>query len=405
MDYLDMPDDEIGQLQSPVFKEPEPLEVPEPEPAIEPEPASKPAAEPAPVQEPVVEPVVPAEPVAPVVDINALDMADDDLWPAGYEGKPTADAEVAAAAAKVAEEAAAPVVEPTEEVDKPVVEAPVEDANKTFAEKVMAPFKANGREMQVKTPEEAVQLMQMGANYNKKMAALKPNLAYVRQLEQAGLLSDEKIGFLIDLSKKNPEAIGKLLKDSGVDPVDLDEKAVEGYKPTSYAESPTVTALNEVLDSLQESPTYNQLIDYASNGLDVASQKIVAATPQVLGVINDHMARGFYDTITNEVERRKALGQLSGVPDLEAYWKVGDELNAAGAFNPKEPQAPAVSELAPVVKVIVAAPAAQANAELAARRRAAAPSKAAAPTTAPIDFNPLNMSDEEISKMGKPNFM
>ena len=82
-------------------------------------------------------------------------------------------------------------------------------------DRLVAPFKANGREITVKSVDDAIALMQMGANYNKKMSALKPNLKLMKLLENNGLLDETKIGFLIDLEKKNPDAINKLIKDSG----------------------------------------------------------------------------------------------------------------------------------------------------------------------------------------------
>ena len=42
--------------------------------------------------------------------------------------------------------------------------------------KVSEPFKANGVDIQVKEPDDIVRLMQMGANYQKKMSQLKPHL-------------------------------------------------------------------------------------------------------------------------------------------------------------------------------------------------------------------------------------
>ena len=59
--------------------------------------------------------------------------------------------------------------------------------------RVLSPIKANGREIQVSSVDDAIQLMQMGANYHKKMAALKPNLAVLKMLEQHGLLDQEKL--------------------------------------------------------------------------------------------------------------------------------------------------------------------------------------------------------------------
>ena len=49
--------------------------------------------------------------------------------------------------------------------------------------RILQPFKANGTEVQVRSVDEAIQLMQMGANYTKKMQALQPNLKVLKTLE------------------------------------------------------------------------------------------------------------------------------------------------------------------------------------------------------------------------------
>ena len=54
--------------------------------------------------------------------------------------------------------------------------------------KVSEPFKANGVDMQVKDPKDMIRLMQMGANYQKKMSQLKPNLKLIKMLEKNELL-------------------------------------------------------------------------------------------------------------------------------------------------------------------------------------------------------------------------
>src|SRR5690606_29540484 len=63
--------------------------------------------------------------------------------------------------------------------------------------RLLTPFKANGREIQVKSVDDAIQLMQMGANYNKKMAALKPNLKLMKMLQNNNLLTEDKLSFFI----------------------------------------------------------------------------------------------------------------------------------------------------------------------------------------------------------------
>ena len=40
-------------------------------------------------------------------------------------------------------------------------------------------------------------------------------------LENAGITDENQLAYLIDLSNKNPQAIQKLVKDSGIDPLDM----------------------------------------------------------------------------------------------------------------------------------------------------------------------------------------
>jgi len=98
-------------------------------------------------------------------------------------------------------------------------ETPAEASAEDFMKEITAPFRANGKDMQIDSVEDVRKLMQMGANYNKKMAAIKPNLKFIKMLENNDLLNEESISYLIDLQKKDPAAIKKLLKDSGTNPL------------------------------------------------------------------------------------------------------------------------------------------------------------------------------------------
>ncbi len=268
--------------------------------------------------------------------------------------------------------------------------------------RLLAPFKANGRDIAVASVDDAISLMQMGANYNKKMAALKPNLKLMKMLENNGFMSEEKIGFLIDLGKKDPAAINKLVKDSGIDPMDLDAEKASAYKQTAYAVDDREIELDTVLDELQGSPTYTRTLDVVSNKWDVASKQVVSQSPQLLRVINDHVASGIYDLISTEVERERVFGRLKGVSDIEAYKQIGDAIQARGGFNhigkPKVEEKPA----APVI--VTPKPKVEDD-KLKDKRRAASATQPAASTATPKDFNPLALSDEDFSKLGNPKFL
>jgi hypothetical protein len=302
-------------------------------------------------------------------------------------------------AAKVEGEEKNPTETKDEKKDEPVVDY------KAVYDRLMTPFKANGREVKVESVDDAIALMQMGANYNKKMAALKPNLKVLKLLEKNQLLDETKLSFLIELQNKNPEAINKLVKDSGINPMDLDPEKAGDYKQKIHTVDDREIALDTVLDEIKDSATYTRTLGIVSKEWDADSKQVIADHPVLLKVINDHVERGIYDLVSAEVERERMLGRLTGVSDIEAYRQVGDAMQAKGRFNHLAPtkdqkttaNTPAPAAVTPKPKVD--------EDTLNAKRRAAAPTKpGAAPTSAKPEFNPLAMSDEEFAKISATRY-
>ena len=262
--------------------------------------------------------------------------------------------------------------------------------------KLMGPFKANGQEMTAKNADDAITLMQMGANYHKKMAGMKSSLKTLKLLEKNNLLDPDKLNYLIDLNNKNPEAITKLLKDSGIDPLDVNVKDESTYTPTPRSVSDTEMDLDQVLESIQETPTYSRTLNVLTKEWDETSKNAVANTPHIISVINGHIADGTYDTVMKAVNYERSLGKLQGVSDLEAYKSTGDVLYAAGKLG-----TPAA---ATVVKPVVDPSVASEEAKRRERKKAASPTKTTATTTA-APFNPLDLSDEEFAKFDPKRFI
>lgn len=272
---------------------------------------------------------------------------------------------------------------------------------KSEYEKMFAPFKANGRDITVKTAEDAISLMQMGANYNKKMAALKPNLKLLKMLEKHELLDESKLSYLIDLDKKNPEAINKLVKDSGLDPMDFDAEKASEYKPKTYTVDEREMELDTVLGDLKDTPSYTRTLEVVGNKWDGASRQVIADAPQLLKVINGHITSGVYDIISAQVDQDRTFGRLDGLTDIEAYRKVGDSIQARGGFDhlgiqgKQTPKGAIVTPPKPKVDSV----------ELRDKKRAASSTKPVAAKSGAKEFNPLAMSDEEFSKQGIDKFL
>lgn len=331
-------------------------------------------------------------------DEDAGTAAEEDADEAG-ENKETPDAEAKAAESDTEKKPEETADDSEKKPDEAAVDFEAE------YKRLLTPFKANGREIAVKSVDDAIALMQMGANYNKKMAALKPNLKLMKLLENNGLLSEDKIGFLIDLEKKNPAAINKLVKDSGIDPMDLDAEKASGYKQTAYTVDDREIELDTVLDEIQGTPSYNRTLEIVSTKWDAASKQVIAGSPQLLKVINGHVESGIYDLISKELESERLFGRLNGLSDIEAYRQIGDALHAKGAFNSLA-QGSSQNQQKPATPPVVVTPKPKVEDDkLKDKRRAASSTKPAAPTSVPKDFNPLALSDEEFTKLVNKQFL
>ena len=269
-------------------------------------------------------------------------------------------------------------------------------------EALLSPFKANGKDIKVDTVEDARSLMQMGANYNKKMASLKPNLKLVKMLDNHDLLSEEKLNYLIDLSKKDPEAIKKLVKDSGLDPLDIDTENI-AYKPNAYNVSDSEVALDGILDEIRDTSSFKSTIDIIGNKWDEASKDMIAKDPNIIRVINEHVGSGIYKKVSEVVERERILGRLVGLSDIEAYKQVGDAINSNGGFSdpvqatPTQPISTSKSNSVNKANNPV-------DPKLVNKRKAAGSTKSQAGKAKP-EYDILNMSDEEFEKMSSSKFV
>lgn len=301
----------------------------------------------------------------------------------------------AAAAQKLADEAAAKKAAEGEVAPALTVE------QKAAALDSLMTFKANGREVKLNSPEELLRLAQMGANYTKKMQQLQPAMRLLKMLDNNGLKDPNQLSYLIDLHQKKPEAIQKLLADSKFDPMTVDSQKAAEYKPGAHQVSDIEVEFQHVLEEVEASDTGPELLTEVTRQWDEESRRALFQQPRLLAELNSQKSLGFYGTISSEIERRKMLGDLKGVPFLVAYEAVGKELHAQGKLAPPaqtatppaaqvvEPQKPE-----PVATRVVVPPAKVANDDKA--RSASVPKTTA--TTVPTTPNFLEMPDGEFLK-------
>jgi hypothetical protein len=261
---------------------------------------------------------------------------------------------------------------------------------------LMAPLKAAKRTIEIDSVDKARQLMQMGVDYSRKMADLKPYQRMMTSLERADLLDEEKLNFLIDLANKRPEAIQKLLKDSEIDPLDLDLEDGGSYRPNDHMVSESELAIDEALDSIRPSPKFNDVVT-TIQAWDTASKKQLMDNPQAIQHLAAHMETGIYDKILDRLESDRIFGKHVGLSDLDAYKAVGDAMFENGEFAQETPNSPTPSAGSPTDQGSSQDSKGSSDSDLKGRKRAASTPKGGAgkaPKKTP-DFS--QMSDEEIA--------
>ena len=258
--------------------------------------------------------------------------------------------------------------------------------------KITSPFKANGTEISVTDPDDIIKLMQKGANYEKKMAQLKPNLRIVKTLEKHGLLDEAKLNNLIDLANKDTKAIAKLIKDSGVDPLDINTEEATNYNPTNHTISEREYNIDEAIENIKDSPNFIKTLDVISKEWDSASKGIISNDPNIIEIINAHMDNGVYDKVNSVIQQQKALGKLRGIPDVNAYYQIATQLANSGVLKVQGKEAVSSSIDSKRTEAV--------STERLNKRKAAAPSPTApAATKSPSEVNYLNLSDEDFLAM------
>lgn len=189
-----------------------------------------------------------------------------------------------------------------------------------FYSALTSPIKAAGREIKLETAEEAIRLIQMGADYSRKNEQHKKDRGVVKALEDRGINDPETLGFLADVHAGKPEAIAKLLDKHKVDLFDFDVEQGRDYVPQAAVTPAGVIALDDVLDHLRaNSNTFDQTLGHI-NSWDDHSRSFVTRDPNLIRIIDEEVASGRFAEVDALIQRGKILGTISSdTPYLDAY--------------------------------------------------------------------------------------
>ena len=186
---------------------------------------------------------------------------------------------------------------------------------KAVYDSIFKPFKANGKTIAPRNAEDVISLMQMGANYTKKMQLMAPMKRAVESLNKAGI-NEEELNFLIDIHNGDKEAIKNLLKKNEIDPIDLDMEDTK-YVPKNNIASDADVEFSETLMDIESSlPKIQEILNKT---WDSKSKQLVLKDPQLMRALHQEIEMGRFDEVQQRLEIEKTFGRYKGVSDIEAY--------------------------------------------------------------------------------------
>ena len=212
---------------------------------------------------------------------------------------------------------------------------------KSIYEQVFKPFKANGKEITPKSVEDIISLMQMGANYTKKMQLMAPMKKVVQSLDNAKI-DEQELNFLIDVSKGDKEAIKQLLVKHKIDPLEIDLDGDNTYSPRNNIASDEDVEFNDTLMDIHDSlPRIQEILN---NTWDDNSKKAILKDPRLMRALHEEVQMGRFDEVQKRLEAEKTFGRYKGVSDVDAYIDLVSKMEQERMKTKTQPETPTKTE-------------------------------------------------------------
>lgn len=222
-----------------------------------------------------------------------------------------------------------PDTDEVEETDQPA-EVSTENADKAKPQGEVFKIKAVGTEIEF-TLDELKELASKGLDYTKKMQEIAPWKKQIAMMKEHSV-SQADVNLLIDLKKGNKDAILSLMKDNGIDPLDVDIDAVS-YRPNDYSASDTQTNLREVVTRLSvDREAYARTEQVVDKEWDSVSRNRLLAEPAMIEGLQADIKSGLYDKVMPTALKIKALDGGNRT-DLEYYIEAGRRYTEAASNN------------------------------------------------------------------------
>lgn len=207
-----------------------------------------------------------------------------------------------------------------------------------FYDEVTSEFTANGKKMKGFTdPKKIIQSQQMAAGFSEKMSAFKPYRPFMSAIKEQGWLDDPtKFDMAVNLMNRDPEAIKTLIKDSGIDVLDMDMDNIN-YAGKQHRASNAEVVLDEVMASAKASGVESNIREvlggqWSEDGsLVEVLDNPTEAQALVNHLVEDENGNSIYKDVTSRINEKLRTDYNSAFANknsLSQYKEAANELEA-----------------------------------------------------------------------------
>jgi len=217
----------------------------------------------------------------------------------------TADEQVDSTEDEIDDEDSANEKDSDESEDEDTNEETFSLENIPMDEELLFDISANGMSTRA-TMNQLITGFQKGLNYTKHMQQLKPFRVSIGIMEENGL-TDSDLNLLVEAKSGNKDALGKLLADANLDPIDVETDNKGSYVPKQHGKATADPEMERVISSIKSDNEYGSAIQEALNNMPEDFYNKVSGSPENLEFLHDDFKNGIYQKVMPEVMKLQAL--------------------------------------------------------------------------------------------------
>lgn len=174
------------------------------------------------------------------------------------------------------------------------------------------------------TVNELIEGFKKGMNYTQKMQELAP-LRKSMSIVSSNDISEEQLNLLVEVQKGNKEALSKLIDNSGIDPLELDDKVDTNYTPADYSKEEMDVDMEMATKEILADKDYGEIVQNAVTTMPGDMYDAIKTNSSNLRALHEDVKAGIYQEVMPEVMKLQTLYGIKE-PTMDTYLKVANQL-------------------------------------------------------------------------------